>query len=130
MEIIKLIAAASLLMTATPAFAVKWVYITSSESGTDIYYDADTISRAGEQVIVWERWDHLRDKTHKEREQKTRFQYDCEQRTSTILNIILYYPNKTNKSYTWEKYEQKADPIIPDTVGEAKLEAICAATAR
>lgn len=130
MKRMKLIMTASLLMTTTSAFAAKWVYISSSTSGTDFYFDADTIVRSGEQIIVWERSDHLRDKTYKERESKKRVQYDCEQRTSTLLNLILYYPDKTIKSYTWEKYEQKAEHTVPDTVGEAKLEAICAAKAR
>jgi hypothetical protein len=58
MKRIKLITAASLLTAATPAFAVEWVYVTSNTSGTDIYYDADTIRRSGDQVTVWERWDH------------------------------------------------------------------------
>jgi hypothetical protein len=124
-----LVAATALVIAAPPAFAANWVYLTTNVSDTDLYYDADTIVRSGNQVTVWEKWDHSRDKTVKERERKRRYRYDCAQRTMTLLHSIIYYPDGKSTSFTWETYEQTADPIAPDTVGEAVLEAVCAATA-
>ena len=128
MKHIKLIAAAALVMAATPAFAVNWVYVGARSSGTDFYYDADTIVRSGNQVTVWEKWDHSRDKTYKEREQRVRYRYDCAERTSTLLHAIIYYPDGTSRAVTFATYEQETEPLAPGTVGEAVLEAVCEAT--
>jgi hypothetical protein len=122
-------AAIALIMAVTPAFAANWVYVTTDVNDTDFYYDADTIVRSGNQVTVWEKFDHSRDKTMKERERKRRHRYDCAQRTITLLNSITYYPDGKINSFTWNTYEQETKPIVPDTVGEAKFEAVCAATA-
>ena len=116
--------AAALVMAATPAYAANWVYVTTGGNNTEHYYDADTIRRAGNQVTVWEKVDHPRDKTVKWREAKDRYRYDCAERTSTLLNSINYYPNVENESFTWETYEQKTRPIVPGTVAETILEAV------
>jgi hypothetical protein len=129
MKHIKLIVAAALVMAATPAFAVNWVYVSSDSTGTVYYYDADTIRRSGSQVTVWEKLDHSRDKTVKWREAKDRYRYDCDERTSTLLNSTNYYPNGENESFTWETYEQKTRPIAPGTIAETILAAVCEATA-
>jgi hypothetical protein len=124
-----LVAATALGMAATPAFAVNWVYVGARSSGTDFYYDADTIVRSGNEVTVWEKWDHSRDKTYKEREQRVRYQYDCAERTSTILLAIIYYPDGTSRSVMFATHEQETTHVAPGTAGEGKLEAVCAATA-
>ena len=131
MKPINLLGAATvLLMAATPAYAVNWVYVSTMDSGTDTYFDADSIRRSGNQVTVWERLDHSRDKTEKERERKKLVRYDCAERTRILINVIAYYPDGTVKSATWQPYEQEAVPVAPGTVGEATLEAVCAATTR
>ena len=122
-------AAAALSLAATPAFAANWVYVGTLDSGTDIHYDADTIRRSGNQVTVWDKLDHSRDKKFEERERKRQYRYDCAERTVTLLASIAYYPDGTNKSFTWKKYEQEPRPVVPETVAERTLEAVCAATA-
>lgn len=112
-----------------PAAAANWVYVTKSANGSVYYYDADTVQRSGDLITAWEKSDHSNDKTKKERESKDRYRYDCSNRTSTLLNSINYYPDGASKSFTWENYEQKNEPVIPETIGEAILEAVCAATA-
>lgn len=130
MKRIKLIAAAALVLAATPAFAANWVYMTTDVNGTDYYYDADTIQRSGNQVTVWLKWDHSSDKTVKERRKTSRHRFDCAERTGTLLDVIIYYPDGTSKSATWEAYEQEAELIAPDTLGEDRLLTVCAATTR
>lgn len=128
MKSIKLLSVTMLATIATPAFAANWVYVLTNDTGTVYYYDSDTIQRSGQWVIVWEKWDHSRDKTVPQREQKIRWRYDCAGRTSTPLQLTKYFPNRTNETITWETYQQKAAAIIPETVGEAQLKAVCAAT--
>ena len=122
-------AAAALVLAATPAFAVDWVYVSSDSAGAVHYYDSDTIRRAGSQVTVWTKTDHSRDKRFKWRAAMARYRYDCAERTRTVLHSTNYYPNGESESYTWKTYEQNTIPIVPETVGEATLEAVCAATA-
>ena len=125
MKSINLLAAATaLVMVATPSFAANWVLVGESDSKSVHYYDVDTIQRSGNQVTVWERSDNSRDKTVKHREIRSRRIYDCMERTVTLLRNTVYYPDGTNQSYNYEK-EQETDSIIPGTMGEASLEAVC-----
>ena len=129
MKHIKLIVAAALIMAATPAFAVDWVYVSADSNGTIYYYDADTIRRSGSQVTVWEKEDASRNKTVKYREQKIQSQFSCSDRTYRLLSFVTYYPDGKRNSYSLDTYEQKVEAIPPDTIGEARLEAVCSATA-
>jgi hypothetical protein len=82
-----LAAATALLMAATPSFAANWVYIGATNTGTVFYVDTDTMKRDGNLVTVWVKWDHSRDKTFKLRETKSRFRFDCAERTVTLLTL-------------------------------------------
>jgi hypothetical protein len=129
MKHIKLIVATALVLAATPAFAVDWVYVSSDSTGTIYYYDADTIRRSGSQVTVWEKEDASRNKTVKYREQKIQSQFSCSDRTYRLLSFVTYYPDGKKISYSLDTYEQKVEVIPPDTIGETRLEAACSATA-
>ena len=123
MKHIKLTAAAALSLASTPAFAVDWVFIVTTSSGSDRYYDADTIQRFGSQVTFWERHDNSRDKTEKSREVKQRVRFDCGTRMIAILNIIKYFPDGTIKSTDFPTGEPF--PIAPDTIGEDTFNIVC-----
>ena len=126
MKPINLLAAAvALVMGATPAFASNWVYAAETDANTVIYYDADTVQRSGNQVTVWEKWDHSRDKYEKRRQRIIQNRYDCSERTKTLLNGASYYPNGKIDTYNFKTYEQEADSIVPDSISEATLEAVC-----
>lgn len=129
MKHIKLIAATALIMAATPAFAANWVYVTISESNVVWSYDRDTIQRSGSQVTVWEKRDSSLDKTAQERERKVRYRYDCAERTGTALQTTVYYRDGKVETVRWEAYQQKELAVTPDTMQEAMLKAVCAATA-
>ena len=113
------------LMPAAPAYAANWVYVTTDPDNTVYYYDFDTIQRSGNQVTFWQKADHSRDKTVKQRETRTRYRYDCAMRTHTLLQLTFYYPDGNNQTFIWNTYEQKTREIIPDTSGEAILETVC-----
>lgn len=113
----------------TPAAAANWIYVTTGVNGTVIYYDADTIQRSGDQITVWRKLDHSRDKTIKAREAKDRYRYDCAERTDTLLAYTDYYPDGRIEADNIPTYRQEASPVTPDTVGETILETVCAATA-
>ena len=113
------------LMPITPAYAANWVYVTTAQTNAVYYYDSDTIRRSGNQVTVWEKVDHSRDKRVKYREALSRYRYDCADRTSTLLQATDYYPDGKIETFTWETYEQKERAVTPDSVMEGMLEAVC-----
>ena len=115
----------SLSLGATPAFAANWVYVGESVNNAVWYYDADSIQRSGDQVTVWKKLDHTRDRTTKIRTALSRTRYDCAERTDTLLARVSYYADGTSKSAEWSRYEQTADTIFPESMAEAMLEAVC-----
>ena len=108
-----------------PAYAANWVYVTTDRDNTDFYYDSDTIQRSGNQVTVWTKYDHSRDKTVKMRESKVLIRYGCAERTLTTLQETTYYPNGTTNTVIVKPYEQEELAIPPGTVAESMLEAVC-----
>jgi hypothetical protein len=50
--------------------------------------------------------------------------------TSTALNANSYYPDGKTETFNPTIYQQETVSVTPETVGEAKLKAVCAATAR
>ena len=123
------VAATALLIAAPPAYAANWIFVTDSINNTRFYYDLDSIQRSENQITVWEKKDHSRDKTIKQRETKSRSRYDCAERTVTILNINSYFPDGKIEALTLKSYEQETVSIPPESVFEFMLEAVCAASA-
>lgn len=113
------------LMPAAPAYAANWVYVITDTDNTGFYYDSDTIQRSGNQVTVWTKYDHSRDKTVKMRESKVLIRYGCAERTLTTLQETTYYPNGTTNTVIVKPYEQEEMAIPPSTVAEKMLEAVC-----
>jgi hypothetical protein len=108
-----------------PAYAANWVYVYKDTENAVWYYDSETIRRSESQVTVWEKIDHSRDKTVKQRKTISRYRYDCAERTRTLLELTNYYPDGKNETYTWEAYEQKERAVTPDTAGDAMFRAVC-----
>jgi hypothetical protein len=125
MKLNKLITAAALLMAAAPALAANWVYLLTDDQGAEHYYDTQNLLRSGNYITVWTKSDHSRDKTVKIRERMTRSKYDCAGRTITNLVIVFYYPDGKNETVNYPPYQQTARSIIPDTIAEKQMEAVC-----
>ena len=133
MKIIKrtaLVVAFCVLLPTLPAYAANWVYVVTDPDNAVVYYDSDTLQRTGDEVIVWVKWDHSRDKTVKERESKDRAIYDCSAGTRTVLSIWDYFPNGEVNSIEYKPSEQTAKSVPPDSMGETIMQAVCAAPPR
>lgn len=113
------------LIYGAPAYAAEWVYVNKTSSGAFMYIDAKTIQREGDHVTVWERWDLSRDKATKERQRIVLNRYDCIARTSTVISLIVYYPDGTSQSTDRKPYEQEALRIVPGSMAEFTMEALC-----
>ena len=113
------------LMPIAPAYAVNWIYVGESSHNAVYFYDADTIRRSGNQVTFWEKTDNSRDKTVKYREQKALRRVDCAERTFALIQATEYYSNGKTEHYSWAPSEQKNNFIVPESIMEAMLEAVC-----
>lgn len=130
MKSIKLISAAALVMTAAPAFAANWIYLSTSKTDAVHYYDADTLQRIKNDVTVWEWVDFSRDQTSEYEGIKARVRYDCRARTFTVLSEKVDYRHGTTSSSQWAPNQQKVRDIVPDSENDSTLAVVCAAATR
>ena len=126
MRPIWIVSAAALVM-ATPAVAQNWVEYGLNSTGTVVSYDPESVRRSGNIVRVWERRDHSRDRTRRERETKTLFRYDCAKETNAPLSEIVYDGRGgVIRSVTLRDYEVREEPIVPESLGQALFDILCA----
>jgi len=111
----------------TPAYAASWIYVGTTDDNSVKYYDADTLRRSGSQVTVWQKLDYARNKKVRARMSLTLQRYDCVNRTFTSLSSTDYFSDGSSHSTTWRTFEQEANPVIPESIGEATLNAVCSA---
>ncbi len=108
-----------------PALAVDWVLVDADADNTVWYYDADTLRRSGDEVTVWGRYDHSRDKTVKAKYTISLYRYNCTQRTTVLISMTQYYRSGKIDASNRKPYEQEEEQIPPNTMFEAMLEAVC-----
>ena len=112
-------------MPLAPAYAVDWVLVDANDNNTVWYYDADTLRRSGDEVTVWGKYDHSRDKTVKAKYTISLNRYNCTQRTTVLISWTQYYRNGKIDASSLKPYEQEEEQIPPNTMFEAMLEAVC-----
>jgi hypothetical protein len=113
------------LMPIAAAHAANWVYVGKATDNVVYYYDADTLQRSGDEVTVWEKADHSRDATAKFRSKIGLYRYSCSKRTYVLISLTRYFPNGKNESSRFSPANQSEELILPDSVSEAMLEAVC-----
>jgi hypothetical protein len=113
------------LLTA-PANAATRIYVAKSNNGAVHYYDAESLRRSGNQVTVWTKTDYSQDRTTEWREDKTRVKYDCAERSYANLDMVVYHPSGKVEIVNAPKPERPLQSIVPDSVSESKMEAVCA----
>ena len=114
------------LLFATPAVGADWRYVGTSDNGTTIYVDMETMRPTGDTVNVWVRYDHSRDRTIRFRETKQLVTYNCSARTSTLRSYISYDANgRVVDSGDISTYQLRQNNVAPDTIGDAIMTAVC-----
>ena len=123
LKLINLLGTMSLSFTVAPmpAYAASWVFVDKSLR----YFDADSMRRHGNSIIVWEKIDFSRDNSVSLRDMKVRQRYDCVRRTVTMIMWVDYFKDGSSKSREVPPREQMERQIIPDTPPEPILEAVC-----
>lgn len=105
----------------------KLIYITTSDSGSEYYYDANSIRVADNQVTVWITQDAKRDKSVKFRTAKQRRIFDCGSEMSKLVQYVSY--NSTGRvldSYNPSRYDEEWEGVIPGSIGSSLFAAACA----
>jgi hypothetical protein len=104
----------------------KPIYITSDDSGSDYYYDTNSVRVSNGQVVVWVTRDAKKDKTVKFRNSKQRIMFDCDSENNKFLQYISYSSTgRVLESYSYSQYEQEWEGVVPGSIGAAVLTAVC-----
>lgn len=124
---------ALVLILSLGAFAKpKWKFVATSQ-GALILYDADSITRRGAIVRVWEKWVPIGESNRRRRADSLSMQnyayqmeqsdYDCGKKQMRRVSIVIYSTDGhvIDSSENVESWET----IVPDSAGGAVLDAVC-----
>lgn len=102
------------------------VYITTSDTGSEFYYDANSIRASEGQVMVWLSQDAKKDKTVKFRTSKQRLVFDCNSENSKLVQYVAYNSvGRVIDQYNPSEFEQKWEGVIPGSIGAALFISVC-----
>ena len=96
-----------------------WVKYAESTSGSVYYYNIKTIQRIGNYTKVWS-------KVYKYNSDGYRIslrEIHCASRLDRALMVVPY--DKSGKIIDSYTYNDKFEPVVPDSAGEALLEKVC-----
>ena len=116
-----------LLMISTNVFA-EWTPVDTSSDGTQTaYLDIDTIKRKGNKVSMWMMIDYKTVQEGGFLSAVSRFEYDCEERTSRMLDFVWYKGNMMSKDVLFGDSYMKleARSISPSSMDETILKIAC-----
>ncbi len=115
------------------ACAACWEEIAKTSKEDIVFLDKCSISLDGKYKKAWIKWENKEQKNVEDDylpkkmadSSKTLYYFDCAKKQSTIIQNIYYYHDSAVKSLSINIKEASFDEVIPDTVGEAILEAAC-----
>jgi hypothetical protein len=120
-----------LLMLSSAAVAKsgdRWMPVAHSVNRV-LEVDTQTLQRSGPRVTVWERSRYKSTQSFRDggRYDATLVQqrYDCDARTVTLLAWLADLQGNRVDSDDVPDYKQTATAIVPDSIGEIVLNAIC-----
>ena len=124
MRIIIFAIAAVLLCSA--ASAEKWMFYAEDLFKEKSYFDADTLQQNGNVIKVWVQRDYSGDDHAKPSTKKMLYKIDCAEQSSTLLSYVFYkFDSSISKSRVLKVHEQEAQPVVPGSVDEELLVAVC-----
>lgn len=110
------------------ASAEMLVYVTTNSTGTDIFFDVDSIRIQGTKVTAWETREHKNDKTVTYRTSKARYSYYCDSDEAAWLVVVRYDKSgKVVETVELKEYETEKTTIVPGSIREAMQKIACAA---
>lgn len=131
----------SAIALATPAYSENWVYVTEDKTsdGDDFppykrkfYIDTDSVVKLQNSVKIWQtyttpdRKDPVGRPFAQDRRRYFLFEYDCEEKTKTILRYDRFEEIVLDFSVTWDSNTQRSESIIAGSLDEKIFWAVCA----
>lgn len=121
---------ASLSVVVSTATAADWRFVTRSSDGDSVDVDLDSLAQANPgQIEAWVRFTYKKPeqvdfngKPFLVASQVVRTRYDCRRREVHQLYVSLRDKAGVSKGFNGKKV---TTPIIPDTIDDAVLQAIC-----
>jgi hypothetical protein len=120
----RVILCAAVMGLASTAQAASWLEVAVSVSGTTVAVDVDSIRRDGGKVTVWAKYDHTKNMAIKAREDKRLLKFDCDAQTMTTLSYVSYDARGSVIDSETRPFSVP-EPVIPESVGEAIMQAAC-----
>lgn len=112
------------LVTAQPRPGVSyWFHYSGDTNGTELYYDANSVRESGNQIKVWQRQDHSRDRTVKHRQSNNLIELNCSNPESALLSYADY--DKNGKVIESGEGGRVFSPLVPGSVGMALWRSVC-----
>ena len=119
--------------------ASEWVYIGSSGGGDlSVWMDKDTVRRSGSKVKTWSRWIYKKPSLLPEpgvtryfRAMQALEVYQCEDRTSTHLQVLRYADTEFVDQLMARTFPDDAtryEDVVPESLGEKMMKFACQGT--
>lgn len=120
------------------ALASNWVTVSRSDTGTLIEVDLDSIRSSGGKVKAWTRWSHNTPQEVKHSyppktytSSKDLAVYNCYERSSAVIQSTSYSQSgEVVDSRSGADVPSAYSEVVPDSVGESILDAVCGNTSR
>jgi|LauGreDrversion4_2_1035121.scaffolds.fasta_scaffold477564_2 hypothetical protein len=121
----KLLIAIIGLCLGSAAFAEDLVYYGTGSTGTEYYYDAETIRKfKGDIVYVWMTADESKNKTVPYRRAMVMWRFNCSNETSGSLSFIAYRADGTVADSS-STTSPEMTPIIPGSMNQKLFKIVC-----
>lgn len=115
-----------LLLGSGAASAADWVPYATSPEGDKTYLDIGSVLVRGNKRLAWIKTEKASPVTYEGGMLSgwtARIEVDCKERTQRTISEVGHQPNG---SMLYQVTEQiHSSPVVPETLGEIRLEAIC-----
>jgi hypothetical protein len=123
---VKVLIATIGLSLGSAAIAENLVYYDTSPTGTDKYYDTETIRRySNNTVVVWTKEDASKDKTESWSTRKSKFRFNCSTETYGFLYLVLYRANGTVMEVANYEDDFESESIVPESSVDTLFKIVC-----
>jgi hypothetical protein len=113
-----------LLVATQAAQPDRWVYVATTDRGTEWYVDSSRFQIDGRLRTAWFRLDHQNDRTTSYRQTMYRMEIDCAAMRWRLLSATEYRPDGTSNSP--DVYTSTGSDIVPDSAMELAARVTCA----
>lgn len=108
---------------AAPVSAAEWVKVGTAASGTEVWFDSETLQRNGTQRAVWLKLVHTKPNDDVV-ESKERLRLNCASRQYTVVTYVDYSRSGDVIASKTFKYPEWVD-AAPETMADAYFRLLC-----